>query len=138
MERTWSFPLRAQPRKCTYQSHLYPAVQNLISWLSHRRLETLGVRQPHYQLKCSYYGRKTLILIGNYQFLPLFPILQEGYFILVNNAHIHINICVPSSSSQHNCYIIILVKSICAVYEILFTTESYNNFLSCTSKNEIS
>lgn len=50
----------------------------------------------------------------------------------------HIDTCVPSSTSQHNCYITILAKSVFAVYEILFTTELYNNFLSGTSENEIS
>ena len=35
------FPLKTPPRKRTYQFHLCPIVQNLVSWLPQGRLETL-------------------------------------------------------------------------------------------------
>lgn len=72
------------------------------------RLETLGFIPGSHTIS-SYYGKKEHILMGNCQFLPQFPILEEGYFI-VNNTHTrtHLKAHVPSTS----CYITILVKSI--------------------------
>lgn len=39
--RTCFFPLKTQPRKWSYQFHLDPIVQNLVSWLPQGRLEML-------------------------------------------------------------------------------------------------
>lgn len=75
--------------------------------------------------------------MGNNQFLPQFPILEEGYFILVNNNsnthtptfmfHPHpITILCVISQFGLNQYLMFTLQNI--IYNLMY-------FLSCTSEN---